>query len=259
MAMTIETLQKLVALDPKDPLSHFALGKKLLETAWIEDAEEHLRFSHVHAPEHLATYYNFGKDLYFLGKHEEARKVLTEGVRRASLVGSGMGHDLGPLMQQMLDELAKRPSDNISVRLAAPDEVVDLRHRILRDGMARADAIFKGDDDPGTIHAIALDGDRGEAVCCATYMPEPYPHDAGKPSWRLRGMATDRAYQGRGLGRKVLALLEPETQRRNKTPLVWCNARRPAVNFYRSQGWETVGEQYEIPTAGPHFFMIKRL
>jgi hypothetical protein len=47
---------------------------------------------------------------------------------------------------------------------------------------------------------------------------------------------------------------------RGEAPLLlWCNARVPAVPFYREMGWAVVSEPFEIPTAGPHVRMVKRL
>jgi hypothetical protein len=46
-----------------------------------------------------------------------------------------------------------------------------------------------------------------------------------------------------------------------KAGLLWCNARRtiPAAGFYQKQGWTIVSDIFEIPTAGPHVKMSKRL
>jgi predicted GNAT family N-acyltransferase len=41
--------------------------------------------------------------------------------------------------------------------------------------------------------------------------------------------------------------------------LLWCNARTPAVRFYQKQGWTPVGEEFDVPLAGPHVRMFKRL
>ncbi len=41
--------------------------------------------------------------------------------------------------------------------------------------------------------------------------------------------------------------------------ILWANARKPAAEFYRKYGWEIVSEEFEIPTAGPHFRMVRRL
>ena len=109
MAMDLPTLRKLVALDPNDPLSRFALGKKLVESdptpESLAEATDHLRFANAAAPEHLATYNILGRALIQLGQTDEARSVLEEGVRRTALIGEGMGRDLGPAMRELLQGL----------------------------------------------------------------------------------------------------------------------------------------------------------
>jgi len=107
--MDLAKLRKLVALDERDPLSRFALGRKLLELnesrAALDEACEHLQFSNQHAPDHLATYHLLGQALIATGRTDEARRVLAEGIARVRSVGEGMGRDLGPTMQGMLDGL----------------------------------------------------------------------------------------------------------------------------------------------------------
>ena len=110
MAMDLPKLRKLVSLDENDPLSRFALGKKLFEesagdTAMLEEAAGHLQFSNEHAPEHLATYHIYGRTLILLGRKDEARRVLQAGVKRVADVGEGMGRDLGPAMSELLRQL----------------------------------------------------------------------------------------------------------------------------------------------------------
>src|SRR5690349_6323063 len=107
MAMDVPTLRKLLALDPEDPLSRFALGKKLIETsdapADLEEAATHLAIANGKSPGHLATYHIYGQVLMKLGRNEEARRVFTERIRRVAGVGEGMGRDLGLAMQALLD------------------------------------------------------------------------------------------------------------------------------------------------------------
>jgi predicted Zn-dependent protease len=107
MAMDLPTLRKLVALDVNDPLSRFALGKKLFEEGGtleaLSEAADHLRFANEHAPDHLATYHILGQTLIRLGRNEKAKSILQEGVRRVSAVGHGMGRDLGPAMAALLE------------------------------------------------------------------------------------------------------------------------------------------------------------
>src|SRR3954463_16546261 len=77
MALDLPKLRKLVAIDPADPLSRFALGKKLFESAGTADAPdekaalteaaENLRLANSKAPEHLATYHVLAQTLLKLG------------------------------------------------------------------------------------------------------------------------------------------------------------------------------------------------
>ena len=107
--MDLPTLRKLVALDVNDPLSRFALGKKLTEIASspaeLSEAAEHLTFANQKSPGHLATYHALSDLLIRLNRKDEARPILEEGIRRVAGVGEGMGRDLGPGMQQMLKSL----------------------------------------------------------------------------------------------------------------------------------------------------------
>jgi predicted Zn-dependent protease len=116
MALDLPKLRKLLAIDPNDPLSRFALGKKLMESAGTPDAPDesaslteaadHLRVANAKSPDHLATYHILAQVLLRIGKEDEARVVLTEGIAKASLVTEGMGRDLAPLMRQMLADLS---------------------------------------------------------------------------------------------------------------------------------------------------------
>jgi predicted Zn-dependent protease len=109
MPLDIPTARKLVAIDPSDPLSRFTLGLKLFEldpTAQnLAEAAEHLRFANARNPGHLATYHVLAQVLIKLGHYDEARQILQSGIPRANAVGEGMGHDLAPAMQALLDGL----------------------------------------------------------------------------------------------------------------------------------------------------------
>jgi GNAT superfamily N-acetyltransferase len=82
----------------------------------------------------------------------------------------------------------------------------------------------------------------------------------GEPAWQLRGMATDASLQSLGVGKAVLDYLtELALARPRRVRLFWCNARVPALRFYTRQGWQVMSDQFEIPTAGPHRKLMKRL
>jgi GNAT superfamily N-acetyltransferase len=145
----------------------------------------------------------------------------------------------------------------IVVRPARWEEIVDLRHAVLRQGLPREEAIFPGDDAATSRHCGAFCAD--VVVGCATFHASEWESE---PAWQLRGMATLPEFRGKGVGRAVLEAMEADFEVAGHPPagtLLWCNARTPAVGFYETMGWRVVSERFEIPTAGPHVKMIKRL
>jgi len=143
---------------------------------------------------------------------------------------------------------ASRPG----IRQVAVDLILPLRHAVLRADLAPATACFPGDGSSDTIHLAALAG--RQVVACASYMVNPL---AGESAYQLRGMATHPAWQGRGLGRQLLAHAELLLWD-HPIRLRWCNARSSAIGFYAKLGWTVVSEEFDIPTAGPHRRMIAR-
>jgi GNAT superfamily N-acetyltransferase len=138
---------------------------------------------------------------------------------------------------------------SLLVRVAPVSQTIDLRHRVLRAGLAVETAHFDGDDEPDAIHLVAeLDG---RVVGCCTLIRRPFEGAAG---WQLRGMAVEPGLQRRGIGAALLA--RAHALRGGEG--LWCNARVPASGFYRSHGWEDVGDVFDIPTAGPHVRMRYR-
>ena len=109
MPMDLIKCRKLVALDDSDALSRFALGQALFQEGdspeELKEAVKHLMFANTKAPDHLATYHILGKVLIKLGRKDEARTVLGTGSTKAGEVGEGMGHDLGPAMEKLLETL----------------------------------------------------------------------------------------------------------------------------------------------------------
>lgn len=147
--------------------------------------------------------------------------------------------------------------DGITLRRAALEELIDLRHQVLRAGLPRESAIFDADALPDARHYGAFRGNTGNTtVGCATLHLNSWE---GEPAWQLRGMAVAPELCGRGVGRAILSFLEADVLQASPVRLLWCNARAPAAGFYRKQGWEIRSEPFDIPTAGPHYKMTKRL
>jgi GNAT superfamily N-acetyltransferase len=143
----------------------------------------------------------------------------------------------------------------LAVRAATLAEIMDLRHRELRPGLARHTAEFEGDDDEGTRHFGAFLAATGENVGCLSLMPRPWE---GAPAFQLRGMATRADLTRRGVGRVLLRFADEAIRAEGGPGLFWCNARVEAAPFYLRLGWAIVSDAFDIPGVGPHYRMLRR-
>ena len=140
------------------------------------------------------------------------------------------------------------------VRQISAEETIELRWPILRSGLPRESAVFEGDDRPDTCHFGAFSGPSLMGV--ATVLRAPLPEQPERlPAMQLRGMAVREEARGLGCGSALVRTCELEA-RLHEMNMLWCNARSPAVEFYRRHGFETLGGEFEIPTAGPHWRML---
>jgi predicted GNAT family N-acyltransferase len=125
-----------------------------------------------------------------------------------------------------------------------------LRHEILRAGRPFEDSFYAPDDLPDTMHIAVFADD--QIVGAATVFPEPY---RGEPAWRLRGMAVDANHQGFGVGTLIMKDIFRRMSE-NGVQLLWCNARSTALDFYRKQGFEVVGDEFIADADVPHYRAI---
>jgi ribosomal protein S18 acetylase RimI-like enzyme len=141
----------------------------------------------------------------------------------------------------------------VVVEEATLAETLPLRAAVLRPG--GEPAAMGGDDDPATLHLAARTPD-GRVVGVVRFSPAPCPWrpDVRGP-WQLRGMATDPAVQGSGVGRALVAAGLDRVAARGGD-LVWCDARVSAAGFYERMGFAVVTEPYEKPPAGRHLGML---
>jgi GNAT superfamily N-acetyltransferase len=146
-----------------------------------------------------------------------------------------------------------------------PSQVLPLRAKVLRPNHPLMDCVFESDHAASAGH-FGVFSSAEEIISVGTIYPELIPHDyirlldeTDVQFWRLRGMATDEAARGQGAGAAILhACIEHVRKHRqpNRKALIWAHARTGAIKFYQRNGFEAVGEEYNLPPIGPHFLII---
>ena len=127
-----------------------------------------------------------------------------------------------------------------------------LRGAVLRpDG---GEITWAGDEDPSTFHLAARDA-HSAVVGVVRFSPAACPwRDAASP-WQLRGMATEPALRGAGVGRELVVDGLARVAARGGD-LVWCDARVTAAGFYERMGFTVVTGEFDKPGIGPHVGML---
>lgn len=129
--------------------------------------------------------------------------------------------------------------ETYKIRLAVLRKNIDLPYK------------FKEDELENTFHLGAFYNNK--LVGIASFMQNRIDVVNGE-QYQLRGMATLPEVRGMGAGR----LLIEEAKRILKVKgidVLWCNARKEAVGFYKSLNFVTIGKEFEVQKVGPHFKM----
>lgn len=145
----------------------------------------------------------------------------------------------------------------MKTRQISAQDVLALRLEVLRPGKPPESALFAGDDLPTTSHWGAFTDD-GRLVAIATLMRSPKT-GTSLPAWQVRGMASSPSVRGQGYGAAVLRAVIDTVAAQDPSAVIWCNARVAALGFYRAQGFEIEGAEFEIAGVGPHFLMWRRV
>jgi predicted GNAT family N-acyltransferase len=135
------------------------------------------------------------------------------------------------------------------------DEVVPLRHEVLRTGLPIETARYPEDDSPQVFHLADREPD-GTIIACVSFFPEDL---GGEPGWRFRGMATRESRRNTGVGGRLLEAGVDEVVKRGGT-LVWCNGRSAASAFYLRHGFKIISDEYVSgPRLIPHYLFARSL
>ncbi|AUS07244.1 GNAT family N-acetyltransferase [Pseudotamlana carrageenivorans] len=142
------------------------------------------------------------------------------------------------------------------IKQISAQETYKVRLPVLRPGKPVTSCIFEGDDLESTIHIGIYLEDSTIGIC--SFFKNKHPLILDKQQYQLRGMAVLEAYQGMGIGNKVLHYGEALLQSQNITT-IWCNARKVATPFYEKCGYQIFGKPFNIPDIGTHYTMQKLL
>lgn len=144
----------------------------------------------------------------------------------------------------------------MKVKIVSPEKLYPVRHKVLRPGKPISSAYYDRDNDLDTIHFAFFE--KSKICSIASFYPESFIHIYSVKAYRLRGMATLPSFRRKGYGRIVMR--EAIRHLKNiQCDMLWCKARIIAIPFYKSLGFEVVGNKYDIEDIGPHYTMYKTL
>lgn len=147
-------------------------------------------------------------------------------------------------------------TSNYKIKIICSKETYSVRHPILRTEKPIESCVFEGDDLETTIHFGVFSKENLVGIC--SFYKNSHPNILETPQYQLRGMAVLIPFQCKGLGKKILRHAEEFLKEKN-AKIIWCNARENAVNFYKKNAYQIIGEPFNIKDIGLHNVMYKVL
>lgn len=138
----------------------------------------------------------------------------------------------------------------IKIKNISAQETYEIRLAVLRNNIDLPYK-FKEDEFENTFHLGAFYNNK--LVGIASFMRNRIDVVKGE-QYQLRGMATLPEVRGMGAGRSLIEEAK-RTLKAKDIDVLWCNARKEAVGFYKSLNFVTIGEEFEVQKVGPHFKM----
>ncbi|KAI9065963.1 acyl-CoA N-acyltransferase [Trametes sanguinea] len=145
-------------------------------------------------------------------------------------------------------------SIDINIRRISADETVPLRHSVLWPDHPVSHVLLPEDSSGFHYGAFLLDSSTPVAVISAFYDPLPpttdspaspsQPPETAQRTARFRKFACDPAYQGKGIGTRLLQHVFDVAAKEMGCSVVWCDARRSAAGWYERRGMRRFGEMF---------------
>ena len=114
---------------------------------------------------------------------------------------------------------------------------------------------FSRDFDKNTFHLGLFQNEK--LISIVSFMKTNNEMFSGE-QYQLRGMATLVDFQGKSYGKMLVFEAEKILKKKN-VKVVWCNARVAVLDFYKKQGFQIIGEEFDIPQIGGHYVMFKEI
>lgn len=130
------------------------------------------------------------------------------------------------------------------------EQIIDLRYEVLRKpwNQTRQSAT----DNLEAITVNAYIEKNGEIIACGRLQ------NNGNDIGQIRYMAVNPAFQGKGLGKLILAKLEDKAKDLQLNTIE-LQARENALEFYKSQGYSVKETSFKLWDIIQHYLMIKHL
>jgi len=126
---------------------------------------------------------------------------------------------------------------------------LNLRDKVLRKPLGLHFTAAELRKDENDMHFGLFEGDTILACLILT--------KADNKRMKMRQVAVDEFYQGKGLG-KILSKAAEDYAREHGFAVMFCHARKSAVPFYQKLGYHTVGNEF-MEVNIPHYIMEKDL
>lgn len=143
-----------------------------------------------------------------------------------------------------------------TVEIIPKELTYPIRQKVLRNGKPIESCFFEGDSEESTFHFGIYINEKLAGI--ATLLESKNDFLSNNIQCQLRGMAILEEYQNKNAGTQLLKKIEQFCILEGKE-IIWFNARKSAVEFYKKSGYEILGKEFEIENVGTHFLMFKKL
>ena len=142
---------------------------------------------------------------------------------------------------------------NVEIKLINSKLTHNIRSQVLWPHKELNDCIISEDNLQSTFHlGVFL---KSDVVSIGTFIKEKNnTFNNIYDQYRLRAMATSKNHQGKSMGQMLINFAIKYLREKN-IKILWCDARKVAITFYKKSGFKTHGEYYLIPKIGLHKLM----